>query len=66
MLSEGLSAANLDLFSEPPPFAARVISTLSPGTISKWITAGVLSFVFLRAPAGSASTEARNVLSGFR
>ena len=34
MLSEGFSAANLDLFSEPPPLAARMISTLLPGTIS--------------------------------
>jgi len=32
--SEGLSMANLDLFSEPPPLAAQVTSTWSPGTIS--------------------------------
>jgi hypothetical protein len=29
-------------FSLPPPFAAYSISILSPGTISKWITAGRL------------------------
>ncbi len=30
--SDGLSIASLDLFSEPPPLAATVISTLLPGT----------------------------------
>ncbi len=30
--SDGFSMASLDLFSEPPPFAATVISTLLPGT----------------------------------
>jgi len=64
--SEGLSIANFDFASDPPPFAAQVTSTCSPGTISKWITAGVLSFVLLRAPAGSASTEARSLLCGSR
>ena len=29
--SEGFSIANMDLFSEPPPLAATVISTRSPG-----------------------------------
>ncbi len=64
--SDGLSIANLDLFSEPPPLAAILTSTVSPGTRSKWTTAGVLSFVFFRAPAGSATIEARSVLSGSR
>ena len=32
--SDGLSIANLDLFSEPPPLAASVTSTVSPGTSS--------------------------------
>ena len=54
--------ASLDLFSEPPPFAAQVTSTLSPGTMLMWMTAGVLSLVFWRLPAGSARTEARRVL----
>ena len=30
--SDGFNIANLDLFSEPPPLAATVISTLLPGT----------------------------------
>jgi hypothetical protein len=48
-LSPGLSMTILDLFSEPPPLAATVTSTVLPGTISVKITAGVLSWVFLRA-----------------
>ena len=43
---------NFDLASEPPPLAATVTSTVSPGTIVMLTTAGVLSLVFLRAPAG--------------
>ena len=66
MESDGLSITNFDLFSEPPPFAATSTSSVSPGTSETWITAGVLSFVFFRLPAGSASTEARSLLSGFR
>ncbi len=62
--SEGLSITNLDLFSEPPPLAATLTSTLSPGTSSTCTTAGVLSFVFLRANSGSSTTDARSVLSG--
>jgi hypothetical protein len=62
--SEGLSITSLDLFSEPPPLAATRTSTVSPGTSSMWITAGVLSPVFLRAPAGSLRIEARSTLSG--
>jgi hypothetical protein len=56
---------NFDWFSEPPPFAAIFTSTEFPGTRSKWTTAGVLSFVFLRAPAGSATIDARSLLSGW-
>ena len=62
--SDGFSIANLALASEPPPLAAQITSTWSPGTISKCTTAGVLSLVLRRAPAGSASTEARSGLSG--
>jgi hypothetical protein len=64
--SLGLSIAKRALFSEPPPLAPMRTSTLSPGTSSKCTTAGVLSPVFLRAPAGSATMEARNTLSGCR
>jgi hypothetical protein len=64
MESDGLSIASLDLFSEPPPLAATRTSTVSPGTTSMWITAGVLSPVLRRAPAGSSSIEARSTLSG--
>ena len=41
--SDGFSITNFDLFSEPPPLAATVISSPSPGTSCVWITAGVLS-----------------------
>ena len=64
--SEGFNITILDLFSEPPPFAAIITSILAPGTISKCTTAGVLSLVFTRAPAGSATIEARKGLSGFK
>ena len=33
--SDGLSIANLALFSEPPPLAASLTSTVLPGTRSK-------------------------------
>ena len=62
MLSFGSSMANLDLFSEPPPFAATITSTVSPGTSSTCTTAGVLSPVFFRAPSGSVSIDARSLL----
>ena len=65
-LSLGLSMMNLLLFSLPPPLAATVTSSLSPGTTVMWITAGVLSLVFLRLNSGSSSTEARSRLSGSR
>jgi hypothetical protein len=48
MESDGFSITNFDLFSEPPPFAATITSTLSPGTTVMWTTAGVLSLVFFR------------------
>jgi hypothetical protein len=64
--SEGFSMANFDLFSEPPPFAATSTSTRSPGTSETCTTAGVLSRVLRRAPAGSASTDARSLFSGSR
>ncbi len=62
--SEGFSMTNFDFASEPPPLAASVTSTVSPGTTFMFTTAGVLSFVFLRAPAGSARMLARSTLSG--
>ena len=62
--SEGLSMTNLLLASEPPPLAATITSTVLPDTTLMLTTAGVLSRVLLRLPAGSASTEARNLLSG--
>ena len=62
--SDGFSITNLDLFSEPPPLAATLTSSLSPGTSSTCTTAGVLSRVFLRANSGSSTTDARSVLSG--
>ncbi len=64
--SDGLSMAILDLFSEPPPLAATVTSSVLPRTSSTCTTAGVLSLVFLRANCGSATTDARKVLSGCR
>ena len=66
MLSLGLSMANLLLFSEPPPLAPSFTSTLSPGTSSTCTTAGVLSRVFLRENAGSATMLARSTFSGSR
>jgi len=66
MESLGLSIANFVLFSLPPPLAATVISTWSPGTNSMWVMAGVLSFVFVRPKAGSATMEARSLFVGFR
>ena len=65
-LSLGLSITNLLLFSLPPPLAATCTSTVLPGTTVMWITAGVLSPVFLRANCGSATMEARSLLSWLR
>ena len=62
--SDGLSITNFDLFSEPPPFAATFTSTVFPGTSSIWMTAGVLSRVFLRPKSGSSTIDARSLLSG--
>ena len=66
MLSEGLSMVNLDLFSEPPPLAATVDFHGVPRHHSHVNHRRVLSRVFLRAPAGSATMEARSMLSGSR
>ena len=63
MESDGLSMANFDLASEPPPLAATVTSTASPSTSSTTTMAGVLSPVFLRVNAGSARMLGRSVLS---
>ena len=65
MLSLGFNITNFALFSEPPPLAATFTSISLPGTICVWMTAGVLSFVFFLAPAGSLKIEARSTLSGF-
>ncbi len=64
--SEGLSMANFDFASDPPPFAATSTSMVFPGTSSMLVTAGVLSWVFLRANCGSSTMEARSLLSGCR
>src|SRR3546814_9302097 len=58
--SDGLSIANLDFASEPPPLAATITSTVLPGTTLTLTTPGVLSPVLRRRPAGSASTLARS------
>ncbi len=64
ILSLGLSIASLALFSEPPPFAAMHTSILSPITNETCTTAGVLSLVFARLPAGSVTIDARSLFSG--
>ena len=64
--SDGFSMTNFDFASEPPPLAATITSTVSPGTSVMFTTAGVLSPVFLRAPAGSARMLARSLLSSCR
>ena len=61
--SLGLRAANLALFSEPPPLAATWTSTLSPATMSTWRLAGVLSPVLRRSNSGSTTMDARSGLS---
>ena len=66
MLSLGFNITIFALFSEPPPFAATFTSIVLPLIISVCMTAGVLSSVFFRAPAGSESIEARNTFSGNR
>src|SRR6266704_834682 len=57
--SEGLSMANFDFASDPPPLAATSISMVFPGTSSMLTTAGVLSFVLTRAKCGSSRMKAR-------
>ena len=59
-----LPILNLDLFSQSRYFNATVISSLSELSTLTWITAGVLFFVFVLFPAGSATTEYLRVLSG--
>ena len=58
--------ANLVLFSLPPPSAATVISMVSPDTSSTCVAAGVLSRVFTRPKAGSATIAARSRVFGFQ
>ena len=60
--ARGFSTAKRALFSDPPPLAETVTSTVVPATSSTCIMAGVLSRVLFRAPSGSATIEAR---SGF-
>lgn len=38
----------------PPPLAMKAIFSLSPGTMSKWMTAGVLSLVLARVSGSQA------------
>src|ERR1035438_5096557 len=64
MESDGLSMANLDLASEPPPLEATVMSRAEPSISSTTTMAGGLSFVFLLEKAGSARTLGRRTLSG--
>src|ERR1700722_13770374 len=66
MESDGLSMANFDLASEPPPLAATMTSTSAPLTRETSTTQGVLSKVFLREKAGSARMLPRSLLSGSR
>ena len=61
--SDGFIMIIFDLFSEPPPLAATLTSTVLPSTSSMCTTAGVLSLVFLRSKCGSATMEARSLLS---
>ena len=61
--SEGFSIVSIDLFSEPPPLAATVTSTVLPATSSTCTTAGVLSPVFRRVKRGSATIEGRSRFS---
>ena len=61
--SDGFSAANRALFSEPPPLEATCTSMTSPSTSSITTLAGVLSPVFWRPNSGSATIEARNGLA---
>ena len=66
MESDGFSITNMALFSDPPPLAATVTSTLLPDTSSTCTTAGVLSPVFFRANSGSATIDGRRRFSGSR
>jgi hypothetical protein len=66
MESDGLSMANLDFASEPPPFEATVMSKPDPATSSTTTMAGVLSPVLRRVKAGSARMLGRRTLSELR
>ena len=65
MESFGFIITNLLLFSLPPPLEATITSTVLPGTMLMLMTAGVLSFVFLRSKIGSFRIDARSLLSGW-
>src|ERR1035437_10935207 len=52
MESDGLSMANLDLASEPPPLLATVMSRAEPSINSTTTMAGGLSRGFVREKAG--------------
>ena len=47
------------MFSAPPPLGMKAILIFSPGTISAWMTGGVLSQVFSRAEYGRATMDLR-------
>src|SRR3974390_697137 len=64
--SDGFSMTNFDLASEPPPFAATMTSSLSPGTMVMLMTAGGLSRGFLRLTPGGAGTLGRPLVFGGR
>ena len=55
----GRNMRNWLLFSQPPPLAMTVSFSLSPGTIDRWMIAGVFVPVFLRVFSGSATTLLR-------
>ena len=59
MPSAGTSILTTLLFSEPAPLGARRRVRPSPGTMRVWMTAGVLSPVFLRSNRGSATQDLR-------
>ena len=47
------------MFSQPPPLGMTLTLNASPGTRSTWMTAGVLSPVFLRAENGCVTIDFR-------
>ena len=54
---DGVSILIADIFSLPKPLPPAVITIRSPGTISVWIIAGVLSFVLILSKTGSFTTD---------